>query len=75
MDCVRTRLRYGADVLIEWRGLWLDDIADRTSIADALKAALRVPSEKRRRLRFLSHMNYMFLFAISLYIVMQTPRD
>jgi hypothetical protein len=52
IDCVRTLVRCGADVTITAQGRSLDDIADRASIvdvADAFKAALRVPAEKRRR--------------------------
>jgi ankyrin repeat protein len=49
IDCVRTLVRCGADILIQFKGASLDDIADRTTIADELKAALRLPEEKRRR--------------------------
>jgi serine/threonine-protein phosphatase 6 regulatory ankyrin repeat subunit B len=49
IDCVRTLVRCGADVLIQIQGKSLDDIADRTNMVDALKAALRLPAEKRRR--------------------------
>jgi hypothetical protein len=49
IDHVRTLVRCGADVTIQFQGFLLDDIADRTTMADALKAALRVPAEKRRR--------------------------
>jgi hypothetical protein len=49
IDCVRTLVRCGADVLVQSYGYSHDDVADRTYIADELKAALRVPAEKRRR--------------------------
>jgi hypothetical protein len=49
IDCVRTLVRCGADVLIQFEGDSLDDVADDTSIADELKAALRLRAEKRRR--------------------------
>jgi hypothetical protein len=49
VDCVRTLVRCGADVSIQLQGFSLDDLADRTTIADELKAALRLPAEKRRR--------------------------
>jgi hypothetical protein len=49
IDRVRTLVRCGADVTIQWQGKLLDEMADDTSIADELKAALRVPAEKRRR--------------------------
>jgi hypothetical protein len=45
IDCVRTLVRCGADVLIQRQGKSLGDIADRTNMADALKAALCVPAE------------------------------
>jgi hypothetical protein len=52
IDCVRTLVRCGAEknnANVQFRGVSLDDLADRTSIADELKAALRVPADKRRR--------------------------
>jgi ankyrin repeat protein len=50
IDCVRTLVRCGADVTIQFHGTSLDDIADdTTSMADALKVALRLPAKKRRR--------------------------
>jgi hypothetical protein len=49
IDCVRTLVRCGADVTLQFKGVSLDDFADSTTIADALKAALCLPAEKRRR--------------------------
>jgi hypothetical protein len=49
IDCVRTLVRCGADVTMQVQGFSMDDIADRATMADALKAALRLPAEKRRR--------------------------
>jgi ankyrin repeat protein len=49
IDCVHTLVRCGADVKVQYQGVSLDYFADRTTIADALKAALRLPAEKRRR--------------------------
>jgi hypothetical protein len=46
---VRTLVRCGADVTLQLRGFSLDDYAGRTSKSDELKAALRLPAEKRRR--------------------------
>jgi ankyrin repeat protein len=49
IDCVRTLVRCGADVTMQVQGFSLDDVADDTITADALKATLREPAEKRRR--------------------------
>jgi ankyrin repeat protein len=49
IDCVRTLVRCGADVTMQFEGNSLDDIADDTTMADELKAALRLRAEKRRR--------------------------
>jgi ankyrin repeat protein len=49
IDCVRTLVRCGADVTVQLQGFSFDDLVDRTTIADELKAALRLPAEKRRR--------------------------
>jgi ankyrin repeat protein len=49
IDCVRTLVRCGADVTMQVQGASLDDIADATTMADKLKAALRLPAKKRRR--------------------------
>jgi ankyrin repeat protein len=50
IDCVRTLVRCGADVTMQVQGASLDDIADEsTTMADELKAALRLRAKKRRR--------------------------
>jgi hypothetical protein len=49
INCVCTLVRCGADVDMRCQGFSLDDVADQTTIADELKAALRLPAEKRRR--------------------------
>jgi hypothetical protein len=49
IDCARTLVRAGANANIQFRGHSLDFIADDTSTnSNALKAALRLPAEKRR---------------------------
>jgi ankyrin repeat protein len=48
IDCVRTLVRCGADVTMQFDGFSLNDFVDNTTMADALKAALRLPAEKRR---------------------------
>jgi ankyrin repeat protein len=49
IDCVRILVRCGANVTLQFRGILLNDVADSTTMADALKATLRLPAEKRRR--------------------------
>jgi ankyrin repeat protein len=49
IDCVRTLVCCGADVTVQFQCFSLDDLADSTTMADELKAALRLPAQKRRR--------------------------
>jgi hypothetical protein len=54
IDCVRALVRAGADVSIKYKGISLDNVVSKgagktAAQTNALKTALRLPAEKRRR--------------------------